>query len=153
MTILEKLIITEDVSLIVLHHCPEDINFISTVFEKLADKEINVDMISLSPPKGGSSTLSFTILDEALEHTLEVLADLRAEFSKIKPMISSGNSKIQVCSEKMRTTFGVASKVLKAAAEVNADIRLITTSEIDISLLVTKADETATYYAILKNLS
>ena len=55
-------------------------------------------------------------------------------------MVSSSNVKISVYGEAMRIESGVAAKVFQAAASVGADIRLITTSEADISLLITKAD-------------
>ena len=45
---------------------------------------------------------------------------------------------------------GVAAKVFAAAASVGCDIRMITTSETDISLLVVKPDVDATVNAIKK---
>ena len=48
----------------------------------------------------------------------------------------------------MRDQYGVAAKVFKAASSVGADIRLVTTSEVDISLLITKDQENAVEQAI-----
>ena len=48
----------------------------------------------------------------------------------------------------MRGTPGVAAKVFSAVSKVKADIRMITTSEVDISLLVVKADADMTVVAI-----
>ncbi|OJU11970.1 MAG: hypothetical protein BGN88_01025 [Clostridiales bacterium 43-6] len=140
--------VTEDVTLIVLHHCPAEIGFIDIVFSTVSEANINVDMISVSPPQGDTSTLSFTIADNDLTPTLSVIKHLRNVYSEIKSMISSGNSKIQISCEEMRTSPGFASLAFKAASQAGADIRLITTSEIEISLLVTKADEKATYLAL-----
>ena len=44
--------------------------------------------------------------------------------------------------------FAVASTVFSAAASVSADIRLVTTSEVDISILVTESDRQAAFDAI-----
>lgn len=48
----------------------------------------------------------------------------------------------------MKDTPGVAAKVFTAAAAVETDIRIITTSDVDISILVTEADFHATLKAI-----
>ena len=45
---------------------------------------------------------------------------------------------------------GVAARVFKAAANAGCDIRMINTSETEISLLVVKADVDATVAAIKK---
>lgn len=62
--------------------------------------------------------------------------------------MSSGNCKISIFGEEMRGTPGVAAKVFSAVSKVKADIRMITTSEVDISLLVVKADADMTVDAI-----
>jgi aspartate kinase len=43
---------------------------------------------------------------------------------------------------------GIAAQVFAAAASANSDIRVITTSEVDISLLVTAADYPETMKAL-----
>ena len=58
------------------------------------------------------------------------------------------NCKISIFGEEMRGTPGVAAKVFSAVSKVKADIRMITTSEVDISLLVVKADADMTVVAI-----
>ena len=52
----------------------------------------------------------------------------------------------------MKNTPGVAAKVLQAAAEVNTDIRLISTSDVEISMLVTAADFEQTLESIEKQM-
>ena len=44
------------------------------------------------------------------------------------------------CETNMKNTPGIAAQVFGAITGTNADIRLITTSEVEISLLVTEAD-------------
>lgn len=41
--------------------------------------------------------------------------------------------------EEMRELYGVAAKAISAVSSVGTDIRLITTSEVDISLLIAEA--------------
>ncbi len=140
--------VTEDITLITLQNCPADIRFISNVFEQIARQGINVDMISITPPQGAYTSLSFTINDELLGGILEYTSSLREQAGDVKAIVSSGNCKISILDDEMENEPGVAAAVFAAAATVNTDIRIITTSEVQISLLVTKADVDAALEAI-----
>ena len=63
-------------------------------------------------------------------------------------IVSSGNSKITVSDQRMKHTPGIAAAVFAAAARVSTDVRIITTSEDEVSLLVTFADYPETLTAI-----
>lgn len=150
MKTIQSVTLTEDVTLIVLSNTPADIRFVSRVFDALSDAKVNVDMISQSPAVGDRAALTFTISGEQLTPALTVIASLRESDPAIQLSISSGNCKIAVAGEEMRELPGVAADVFRAAASVHADLRLITTSEVDISLLVTKADAPGAMAAIEK---
>ena len=128
-----------DITLITLQNCPSDILFISGIFNKISEIGINVDMISLAPAHGALTSLSFTISDADLGKVLAFTSDLHDRFN-IKTIVSSGNCKISVYDPHMKNAPGIAAKVFNAAAAVQTDIRIITTSEVEISLLVTEAD-------------
>ena len=66
----------------------------------------------------------------------------------VKTVISSGNSKIIVADEAMKNQPGFASKIFGAAANAKTDIRMITTAETEISLLVPASDHETTVSAI-----
>jgi aspartokinase len=138
--LIEKVSYIEDVTLISLHDSPADIKLIAGIFQKISDAGIDVDMISQAPPNGQHSSLSFTVNDDDFGRILEIAAELRTLNPELKISVSSGNCKISVFGDAMKGTPGVASKVFTAVAKANADIRMITTSEVDISLLVVKAD-------------
>ncbi|HZJ77531.1 MAG TPA: ACT domain-containing protein [Clostridia bacterium] len=137
---IEEISFIEDVTLISLHDSPADIKLIAGIFEKIAQAGIDVDMITQAPPNGQHSSLSFTVNDEDFGRILEIAAELRALNPELKISVSSGNCKVSVYGAGMKGAVGVASKVFSAVAKANTDIRMITTSEVDISLLVVKAD-------------
>lgn len=83
--------------------------------------------------------MSFTVADNDLGKILNFTTSLHDE-SNIKAIVSSGNCKISVYDEHMKNQPGVAAGVFSAVSRIDADIRIITTSEVDISLLVTSAD-------------
>lgn len=109
-------------------------------------------MISLAPAHGAFTSLSFTIADDDLGRILEYTSELQ-ERHNIKMIVSSGNCKISVYDPHMKNTSGVAAKVFAAAADVSTDVRIITTSEVEISLLVTQADFNETLDAMEKKMN
>ena len=60
--------------------------------------------------------------------------------TQVNVIVSSVNHKISVYDPAMKNMPGIAAKVFGAIAGTKADLRLITTSEVEISLLVTEAD-------------
>jgi aspartate kinase len=143
-----EITVREDVTLISMHDSPADIDTVASVFQKIAEAGINVDMISQTPPNGHHSSLSFTVDGDDFGGILRVCAEMREKNPDLKISVSSGNCKISVYDAQMNEEAGYAAKVLTAAAGVRSDIRMVTTSECDISILVVQADLENTVQAI-----
>lgn len=127
----------EDVTLIKLVNIPSDMAFIGEVFGNIAALSVDVDMISLSE-SSDRSVLAFTVNDDDFIKTVEYTSKLKN--GSVKPIVSSGNCIISIIDVAMENTPGVAAAVFKKLAETNVQIMLITTSESQISVLVTRAD-------------
>ena len=125
-----------NITLVTLQGSPATTGFMAEVFERIAELDINIDMISMPPNHGANAGLSFTISDQDLIEVLSFANTLKTE-TGIKVIVSSVNHKISVYDPQMKNTPGMAARVFSAIA---ASIRLITTSEVEISLLVTEAD-------------
>lgn len=138
--------VCDDVTLIILQNIPASMEFVTEVFEKIASMDIDVDMISLTPPQSSMTSLSFTVNDDELVKLLSYTSQLKN--GTVKPIVSSGNCKISVSDAGMENCPGVAARVFAQAAQAGADVRMITTSESQISLLVTKSDVDAVYAAL-----
>lgn len=128
-----------NITLVTLQGFPANTKSVSDILAEIAKLEINIDMISMAPTHGAYTGFSFTISDEDLVEMLSYTANLKKELG-IKVIVSSVNHKISIYDEIMRSTPGIAAKVFSAIAHTGADIRLITTSEVEISLLVSEAD-------------
>ncbi len=150
MKLVDNIFVTDDVTLFSLCDAPADIAEIAKVFKMIADAGIDVDMISQFPLSGSNSGFSFTVSDNDFVSVLSIASELRTNNPKTKISVSSGNSKITVSGEAMRGTPGVSAKVFKAAASIGADVRMITTSEIEIAMLVVKSDVDELIEAIKK---
>ena len=135
-----KLSVMEDISLITFHKTPTDLLFMTEVFELFAARGINVDMISQTAAQGFFCSLSFTVPGHLVISTLEAVGKCAHAHPDIKPLVSSGNSKISLFGEEMRDLPGVAAKALRVLLQAGIDIRMITTSEVDISVLVSDVD-------------
>ncbi len=61
--------------------------------------------------------------------------------AKAAPLISVGYSKLNLFGEEMVTSCGVAARALNALAMAGIEVLLITTSDLDISLLVRAENE------------
>lgn len=64
------------------------------------------------------------------------------------PLVSGGYCKINLFGEEMVTSCGVAARALSALAGAGVEIVLITTSDLDISLLIHQQDEDAALEAL-----
>ncbi|MBP3704537.1 MAG: hypothetical protein J6I98_03285 [Clostridia bacterium] len=128
-----------NITLVTLQGSPATTAFMANVFEKISALGVNIDMISMPPNHGANAGLSFTIDDDDLLTILSFTKSLKEE-TGIKVIVSSVNHKISVYDPAMKNAPGMAARVFSAIASSDADIRLITTSEVEISLLVTEAD-------------
>lgn len=128
-----------NITLITLQGSPATTSFIADALTRISELDINIDMISMPPNHGANAGLSFTIDDDDLIKILAFTKTLKEE-TGIKVIVSSVNHKISVYDPAMKNTPGMAARVFNAIAASDADIRLITTSEVEISLLVTEAD-------------
>lgn len=143
MSAIEKITVSEDVALITFRNSPADMKFVAHVFDLIAKRGINVDMISQTAPISARMSLSFTILEDDLGRLMEIFSALRVEYPDLKYDVAGGNCKISLYGEPMRSIPGVAAEVFEAVAESGTDVRIISTSEIDISLLIPKAEYAA----------
>lgn len=145
---LSPVITTKDeITLVTLQNCPTALDFTANVFQEIGKLGVDVDMISSAPSQGASTSISFTVRDSDLDKLLSFTSKLHGT-GDVKAIVSSGNCKISISDRSMKNTPGVAAQVFAAAAQAHADIRMITTSEIDVSMLVTAADFAETLKSI-----
>ena len=137
---IESVKIFNDVTLVTIYNMRKD-DGRKSIFRKLAENSVNLDMISQSPCFGGEITLSFSLPDGDLPKTLSVISDYKSSHEKVETNVCSNNIIISFFSAKMINSPGVAASVFEALENQGIDILLVTTSDISISCLVAKSDE------------
>jgi aspartate kinase len=108
------------------------------IFSKIAAKNISVDMIVQNIGTDSKADISFTVLRDDLAATLEAVAEAAQELGAEGFTQDENVSKVSVVGLGMATQTGVAQKMFRALAENNVNILMITTSEIKISVLVSR---------------
>lgn len=127
---------TDNVLLVTLNNVPYNPKNISHVFEILADKNVNIDMISQSSPSDDYVDVSFTSSKDD-EYTIdETICSLQADVPNLEYVKESDLTKISVVGTGMRTQSGVAAHIFKLFADNNIEFKQISTSEISISYII-----------------
>ncbi|MDJ0991594.1 MAG: aspartate kinase [Desulfobacterales bacterium] len=140
---MEKLVVSgvtcdKNQARITLKKVPDQPGIAAKVFAPVATAGIVVDMIIQNMRSGGQTDLTFTVpmtdFDRAMEIEREVAREIGAEDVLGDPEIA----KVSVIGVGMKNHSGVASLMFTALADENINIRLISTSEIRISCVVTE---------------
>ncbi|MCI9455958.1 MAG: ACT domain-containing protein [Oscillospiraceae bacterium] len=131
-----KLTLTEDVSVITFNKLSAEPSNVAKILNQFSEEGINIDMISQTVPNSGEISLSLTVFSEDLMKALSLCTQLKDSVSDLRPLVSSGNCKLQLYGEEMRSMHGVAAKAIDVIASAGEEIYLITTSEVDISVLL-----------------
>ncbi len=139
--------VTTEVTLVTLQNCPSNLTAVHQIFAKAAELSIDIDMISLAPSQSATSSLSFTIADRDLSKLLTFSSCLQSKL-QVKTVVSNGNCKLIIADKAMKNQPGFAEKIFGAAAKAKSDIRMITTAETEISLLIPAANLDAAIAAI-----
>ena len=110
----------------------------ASIFKPLPKNSINVDMVVQNISSNGKETdLTFTIKTEDLNKTKKIIQDNKS-INYRKLIFEKGVSKISVIGVGMITTPGVTFKMFQTLANKKINIKVISTSEIKISVLIDK---------------
>jgi len=114
------------------------INILATLFERVANKKINIDMISQTAPVNDKVNISFTIPKEEVGECMEILED----FATVEQIsIDEDLTKFSIVGIGMKNTSGVTATVFKLFDENNIQVKMITTSEIRITCGIKQEDK------------
>jgi aspartate kinase len=108
----------------------------ATIFGKLADENINVDMIVQNISADGTTDMTFTISKTDLPRTRVALAAIKDQVTWTEVLEDPNVAKISVVGVGMRSHAGVANTMFRALADKAINIQVISTSEIKVSVLI-----------------
>lgn len=108
------------------------------LFNALAKHNINVDMILQSIGRKGTKDISFTTSDENADEAAKIINENFSNFESVE--VDKKVAKVSIVGAGMQTNAGVAAKMFEALYDANINIRMISTSEIRVTVLIDEAN-------------
>ena len=143
--IMEKRIVSgvaysRDEAKITLFGLPDHPGVSSEIFSRLADANVNVDMIVQSRANAtDSANMEFTVGKRDAARAMEIVRGGQAEIGFSDAAVNEDVAKVSVIGVGMRSHAGVAKTMFGALADKGVNIQVISTSEIKISVLIDAA--------------
>lgn len=110
------------------------------VFNKLAQKNINVDIILQSVGRNSTKDIAFTVNKDNAPVAIAALRELPFVGDELEITCDTDVAKVSVVGAGMETHPGTASKMFEALYNSDINIQMISTSEIKISVLIDAKD-------------
>ncbi len=118
------------------------------IFRQLAERKVTVDMIVQNIGQADRADLSFTVPKEELKEAVKAV-DLAVQSVGATGFTQDDDvSKISVVGIGMAEQTGVAQQMFRALSDAGINIQMITTSEIKISVLVSRNEALAALRAV-----
>ena len=143
--IMEKRIVSgvaysRDEAKITLFGLPDHPGVSSQIFSRLADANVNVDMIVQSRARAtDAANMEFTVGKRDAGRAVEIVTAAKAEIGFEEVAVNEDVAKVSVIGVGMRSHAGVAKTMFTALADKGVNIQVISTSEIKISVLIDAA--------------
>lgn len=106
------------------------------ILNRVSEAHIVVDMIVMNAPRAGLVDFSYTVPRDEFEQAMELTRVAAAEIGASEVLGSANVAKISVVGVGMRSHAGVASTMFDTLAREGINVRMVSTSEIKISVLI-----------------
>jgi len=109
---------------------------LADIFSTLAENRINVDIIVQAIIDGLKPTVSFSILKEEFAEALRVLEDSKVSLGFSFADFEIGLAKVSIVGSGMVSNPGVAARMFDRLRRENIPVKMVSTSEIKVSVVV-----------------
>lgn len=107
------------------------------LFNHLAKYNINVDIIIQSIGRDGTKDISFTVDEDKVEEAVKILERHRESSLKCQNIdVEKSIAKVSIVGAGMMSNAGVAAKMFEALYDVGVNIKMISTSEIRVTVII-----------------
>jgi aspartate kinase len=129
-----------DEAAIAVTQVPDEAGVAHALLAPVAAASIEVDMIVIAAPRGGLVDLTFTVHRDDFRRALELARGAAARYAGAEVSGDDRVAKLAVVGSGMRSHAGVAAKLFETLGAEGINVRLVSTSEIKISVLVAEKD-------------
>ena len=123
---------------ITLKKVPDQPGIAAKVFSPVSEAGIVIDMIIQNMRSSGQTDLTFTVPETDFKQAIAIEEQVAKEIGAEEVLGDQNIAKVSVIGVGMKNHSGVAAKMFETLASENINIRLISTSEIRISCVVTE---------------
>ncbi|MFC4075669.1 aspartate kinase [Salinithrix halophila] len=117
---------------------PNRAETLTTLFTRLANAHINVDMIVTSEHDDERIDVAFSVHEDEGDEAQSVIEEYQGELGCIKVLSETGLAKVSAVGAGMVTNPGVAARMFTSLSEAGVRIKMVSTSEIKISCVIPK---------------
>lgn len=132
-----------NIALVTLRNVPCESKIIGEILTAISQHGINVDMISQTAPLGQTISIAFTVSVDTVGELMPVVNSFKPKYPELNMELSAGMTKVNFFDSNMVSTPGVAAQVFTMLSEGNVTVTMITTSTVDISVLIPEHEEDA----------
>ena len=125
-----------NVARIAVEGVPDEPGISFKVFRALAKEKINVDIILQSVARDGSNDISFTVAKADAVKAKAVMEEIREAVRFNRVSVDEAVAKVSIVGAGMVSSSGIASLMFEALYDAKVNIKMISTSEIKISVLI-----------------
>ena len=129
-----------DVAVLTVKDVPDVPGMSFKIFSLLAQKNINVDIILQTTGRDGRKDMSFTVPLGDAESAVSALKNATSRIGGGDITVDKGCAKVSIVGAGMQSHSGVASTMFEALFNQNINIKMISTSEIKISVIIDEED-------------
>ncbi|MGN0335720.1 MAG: aspartate kinase [Lachnospiraceae bacterium] len=110
------------------------------LFNALAKANINVDVILQSIGREGTKDITFTVARDEADNAVAVLEGSKSRITAKEITVNKGVNKVSIVGAGMMSNPGVAAKMFEALYNVGINIKMISTSEIRVTVIINEND-------------
>ena len=121
---------------VVISNIPDKPGSAAKVFQGMSNAKVVVDMIVQNIGRNGVANLTFTVPQDDMERAVEAVEAILKDLGGGEVSLVGNIAKLSVVGVGMRSHSGVAGELFAALSEAKANIQLISTSEIKISVVI-----------------
>lgn len=123
-------------ALMTLVGLPDQPGIMSSLFTALSSARIPVDMVVQNVAKAGHANVSFTVAEEELAAAVKVVQPMADSLEAREMTTATGLSKVSIVGHGMQAHTGVAARMFQLLAQSEINIKVVTTSDIKVSVLI-----------------
>jgi aspartate kinase len=129
-----------DEAAIAVSQVPHEAGVAHAILAPLAEASIEIDMIVINAPQDGRVDVTFTVHRDDCARALALTRQAAAKYAGARVAGDDRVAKLAVVGSGMRSHAGVAARLFETLGREGINVRLVSTSEIKISVLVAEME-------------